>query len=501
MPTKRLFLTFGNSILLSNTAAFSVTLYSIGIVLFSSLFSAHAQLSIGTDIYIDEGAELHIATQETRFHQGMLTAARGNNYGLVSFAPQSTWTLADHNSHVDGFVRMHSNDTFTPNGNLSIEYLVVAGGGGGGQRASDLRGGGGGAGGFVTGSATITDADVSITVGAGGAPNVNGGNSSIGAIASAIGGGAGGEMNSGSAAAIGHNGGSGGGAGTWFDASNWQPANGGAGTAGQGNAGGNGTSTNAGVNSGGGGGAGAAGQVGSGNAGGGAGGAGLSSDITGATVWCAGGGGATHNFLATSAQPGGIGGGGAGLQNGTANTGGGGGGGGGSGGSGVVIIRYLTPTTLVQVPFLETKDDKVGIGTDSPTEKLEVDGNLKVTGSISSGDKISGTFNAGVAATLGTLSARLPASGNRSLQIHSTTALTITGGDELMTTNIGAETFGSLAIAANTWTYVNTAANFSAHGNRHRAIFYDETSGEGYRITLIIGAGYNNNFISIEKLN
>ena len=308
-------------------------------------------------------------------------------------------------------------------------------------------------------------------------------------------------MNSGSAAAIGHNGGSGGGAGTWFDASNWQPANGGAGTAGQGNAGGNGTSTNAGVNSGGGGGAGAAGQVGSGNAGGGGGGAGLSSDITGATVWYAGGGGATHNFLATSAQPGGIGGGGAGLQNGTANTGGGGGGGGGSGGSGVVIIRYLTPTTLVQVPFLETKDDKVGIGTDSPTEKLEVDVNLKVTGSISSGDKISGTFNAGVAATLGTLSARLPASGNRSLQIHSTTALTITGGDELMTTNIGAETFGSLAIAANTWTYVNTAANFSAHGNRHRAIFYDETSGEGYRITLIIGAGYNNNFISIEKLN
>jgi len=121
MPTKRLFLTFGNSILLSNTAAFSVTLYSIGIVLFSSLFSAHAQLSIGTDIYIDEGAELHIATQETRFHQGMLTAARGNNYGLVSFAPQSTWTLADHNSHVDGFVRMHSNDIFSfPIGNQGI---------------------------------------------------------------------------------------------------------------------------------------------------------------------------------------------------------------------------------------------------------------------------------------------------------------------------------------------------------------------------------------------
>ena len=99
MPTKRLYLIFGNSIIAPNTGAFSVTLYSIGILLFGSVFSIHAQLSIGTDIYIDQGAELHIATQETRFHQGMVTAARGSSNGLVSFAPQSTWTLADHNSH------------------------------------------------------------------------------------------------------------------------------------------------------------------------------------------------------------------------------------------------------------------------------------------------------------------------------------------------------------------------------------------------------------------
>ena len=54
--------------------------------------------------------------------------------------------------------------TFVPNGNLNLEYLVVAGGGGGGAGA----GGGGGGGGFKTGALTVPNSSIPVTVGAGG---------------------------------------------------------------------------------------------------------------------------------------------------------------------------------------------------------------------------------------------------------------------------------------------------------------------------------------------
>ena len=62
--------------------------------------------------------------------------------------------------------------TFTSSGSLvvstggSVEYLVV-GGGGGGCRGNGRSGGG--AGGFLSGTATLSAATYSITVGAGGA--------------------------------------------------------------------------------------------------------------------------------------------------------------------------------------------------------------------------------------------------------------------------------------------------------------------------------------------
>ena len=270
-----------------------------------------------------------------------------------------------------------------------IEYLVVAGGGG----SSSNRGtGGGGAGGLRTafgstsgGGASAetapllaTSTNYTVTVGAGGAAasagtaaGSNGANSVFSTITSTGGGGgpSGGSVG-------GNNGGSGSGGGS-ASITKHTP---GAGTSGQGYAGG--VYYAAGANDeagGGGGGAGAAGSDGyasGGNSWGGAGGVGLAvniitpangntasvGEVNSSNLYFAGGGGGAFfdynvSIPATRGGAGGLGGGGNGgggpssvtynAEAGTANTGGGAGGvganvntGGFAGGSGVVILRY-----------------------------------------------------------------------------------------------------------------------------------------------------------------
>jgi hypothetical protein len=234
--------------------------------------------------------------------------------------------------------------TFVPFGageppTVNVEYLVIAGGGGGSL-------GGGGAGGYrcsVSGETSGGGASAEspftatkgttyiVTVGAGGGQNGLGNNSEFDTIVST-----GGGVST-------TNGGSGGGVGA-NDSSLPTP---GAGTTGQGTAGGAKANTGA-RGGGGGGGASAAGAVTSGNVGG-VGGNGVASLITGSSVTRGGGGGGGSS----SGGPvsGGSGGGGAGASssntgggNGTANTGGGGGGNWVStplaGGSGIVIVRF-----------------------------------------------------------------------------------------------------------------------------------------------------------------
>lgn len=249
-----------------------------------------------------------------------------------------------------GGYRIHtftSSGTFTMVSPGDVEYLVVAGGGGGGRRTNNHAGGGGGGGGVLSGSVSIS-ATQSITVGAGGTgatsdytSGQNGGNSTIGALVTALGGGGGsGTVNPAPS------GGSGGGG---FGSQGSQSNNGGSGTAGQGHAGGKGNN-NSGASvlaGGGGGGAGAVGQNGTAGKGGN-GGIGVSSSISGSSTYYGGGGGGGAYTQGT----GGTGGGGEGGQSGSrtgknATDGTGGGGGGpfqennaGNGGSGIVIIRY-----------------------------------------------------------------------------------------------------------------------------------------------------------------
>jgi hypothetical protein len=291
----------------------------------------------------------------------------GSTFSLYGIAaqvnPAAKATGGTISYGMDGYTyhTFASSGTFTPSVALTnVDYLVVAGGGGGGSRFSGGGGAGGlrctvgttGGGGSLESKLSLTAQAYTVTIGAGGGLETSGSNSAFSTITSTGGGRGGtfGGFNGGS-------GGSGGGGSASLESAGF--GQGGAGTSGQGFAGGSGDpNIRAG---GGGGGAGAIGQsyVNSSNPGNGGIGA-LVSDFSSATgtgvsnrFAGGGGGGAIVNGDTATAGTGGLGGGGNGGQNGgnggngTTNTGGGGGGFGqsaaaGSGGSGIVIVRYVS---------------------------------------------------------------------------------------------------------------------------------------------------------------
>jgi hypothetical protein len=236
-----------------------------------------------------------------------------------------------YNTDAGGFYEGYSNGVWVrfqtyPEGNYTINYLVVAGGGG--SYGGYSGGGGGGAGGLLASPITATPSNVLYcVVGAGGAGVTSGTASSITGIVSATGGGKGGPADQ-----SGSPGGSGGGGGNAPNAP--YSTSGGTGISGQGFAGGGGNL----YQTGGGGGAAAVGTAAGG--GGGNGGSGALSTITGSAVYYAGGGAGRDGGI-----PGSGGGGSAGANGGT-NTGGGAGGApydtSTNGGSGVVILSIPT---------------------------------------------------------------------------------------------------------------------------------------------------------------
>jgi len=256
---------------------------------------------------------------------------------------------------------------------LNAEYLIVAGGGGG----NGFGGGGAGGGGVIYGNILLTTQTYTITVGSGGTggntSNATNGNNSTAFGLTAYGGGFSGN----DGIVNGNLGGSGGGAGTAASSIGV----GGLGIVGQGSKGGD--QDNQLERAGGGGGAGSEGQKGTTNGSrAGDGGSGLSSTISGTATYYGGGGGGGNRsstgspaYTVRSGGNGGAGGGGKGSDAasnnpvaGTVNTGGGGGGGqgyqtagaGAAGGSGIIIVRYKTDTTQINI----TKSVTYGITTD-----------------------------------------------------------------------------------------------------------------------------------------
>ncbi|MCK5433036.1 MAG: hypothetical protein KAJ03_09840, partial [Gammaproteobacteria bacterium] len=308
------------------------------------------------------------------------------SFGAVGAISEET-PGATGGSIVDsGGYRIHTfatDGTFTPDGSMDVEVLIVAGGGGAGtcnSAASSNSSSGGGAGGVIEDAAVpVTAVGFSVVVGDGGAGATshtvrgsNGDNSSFAGLTSIGGGGAGATLLGGGYDNDGADGGSGGGGcanDVGGDADYLSPT--------QGFDGGDSTSNGASSGGTGGGGAGAVGESNSTiNAGNG--GAGLASSISGSEVYYSGGGGG--GATSGTAGTGGISGNGDGGKNavgdnGDANTGAGGGGAGGStnsggsGGSGIVIIRYPIPQGAGLVAVADYVDTK-SITAQGSLEKL-----------------------------------------------------------------------------------------------------------------------------------
>ena len=154
----------------------------------------------------------------------------------------------------------------------------------------------------------------------------------------------------------------------------------------------------------------------------------------------------------------------------------------------------------------------VGIGTSSPTAKLDVTGNINVTGKINLTDpsgnvitKASGFVNAGDYVTLGNLKARIPTSGNRSLQLAtvSGTYSVYGSGIHVFSSNLGSTTIdgGSPRTISTTPAYLNSGNTFATAGGTDTWNIMDTSNFISWRISCIIGGGYNANLITIERLN
>ena len=120
--------------------------------------------------------------------------------------------------------------------------------------------------------------------------------------------------------------------------------------------------------------------------------------------------------------------------------------------------------------------------------------------------KASGIVNAGDYVILGDLKARIPTSGNRSLQVATissgVTYSVIGSGIYNQFSSIAGITIqsGSPLSVTSTPTYLNAAAGFTYSGSIDTWNIMDTTVGIAWRISCIIGPSFNSNLITIERL-
>jgi hypothetical protein len=117
--------------------------------------------------------------------------------------------------------------------------------------------------------------------------------------------------------------------------------------------------------------------------------------------------------------------------------------------------------------------------------------------------KASGIVNAGVDVTLGNLKARIPTSGNRSLQVSTVSGTySISGSNIYQAGGVGGTTInGASPLSVTTTpTYLAAGENYTSAGFTSIWNIMDVSAGLAWRITLICGVSYNNNMISIERL-
>ena len=144
------------------------------------------------------------------------------------------------------------------------------------------------------------------------------------------------------------------------------------------------------------------------------------------------------------------------------------------------------------------------ISTLTTTGNVNVGGNLEVSGTSNSVLlKASGLVNNGVDVTLGNLKARLAGSGNRSLQVSTVSGTySVYGSGVYSAGGAGGNTISAAAPVTITTTpaYLAGGLNFTTAGQTDTWMIMDTGNTIAWRISLIIGAAYNNNMVSIERL-
>jgi putative ubiquitin-RnfH superfamily antitoxin RatB of RatAB toxin-antitoxin module len=104
----------------------------------------------------------------------------------------------------------------------------------------------------------------------------------------------------------------------------------------------------------------------------------------------------------------------------------------------------------------------------------------------------------GIAVPCGTIEVRLPASGNRSIQMRSVTG-TLTC-RAATTWADGGNTANIITSLTTAWTYANSTWNFTTSGHWQDLMFIDQTNNRTYRVRMAIGASYNANQFWIEEM-
>lgn len=80
------------------------------IVLF--IQTSFSQFALFGDIYIAPQNEVHLLSGDLYFESGKIITDRGAQSGTFSFSGDSGWDRADHDTHVDGFIRFYNASEF-----------------------------------------------------------------------------------------------------------------------------------------------------------------------------------------------------------------------------------------------------------------------------------------------------------------------------------------------------------------------------------------------------
>ena len=134
-------------------------------------------------------------------------------------------------------------------------------------------------------------------------------------------------------------------------------------------------------------------------------------------------------------------------------------------------------------------------------------GNVEIAGKLTIGDptgnvvtKASGLVNAGTFVQLDNLKATVPTSGWRSLSIATVSGSFAAYINATYTLYTGGVNGTGTTLTVTTTPVLALNWNFGGAGDTINYTIVDTTNGRAYRIMLMIGPGYTNNFISIERL-